>query len=59
VALNAMKIGIYSLDNILIEEFSSQILAANYLATTPKTLRKYINSPVPFQLKSFIKNISS
>lgn len=56
VALNAMKIGIYSLDNILIEEFSSQILAANYLATTPKTLRKYINSPVPFKLKYFIKN---
>jgi group I intron endonuclease len=56
VALNAMKISIYSLDNILVEEFSSQLLAASYLGTTPKTLRRYINNSIPFNNKYFIKN---
>lgn len=56
VALNAMKIAIYSLDNTLVGEFSSQLLAATYLGTTPKTLRRYINNPIPFNNKYFIKN---
>jgi len=56
VALNAIIVYIYSLENNLIEKFSSQILAAKYLNTTPKTFRRYLNNPILFKGKYFIKS---
>jgi group I intron endonuclease len=56
VAQNAMKILLYSQDNILMEDFTSQILAAKRLGITPKTLRKYIGSPAIFKGKYIIKS---
>jgi len=56
VANNAMKVSIYTVDNILITEFSSQVLAAKWLSTTPKTLRRYLNSSLIFKGKYLIKS---
>ena len=39
---NAMTINVYDLDNVLVHSFSSQIAAANWLNTSPRTVSRYI-----------------
>jgi group I intron endonuclease len=53
VAFNAMKISVYSLNLTLIAEFSSQLQAAKWLATTPVTLRRHIKNSTPFRNQDF------
>jgi group I intron endonuclease len=44
VAANAMTINVYSLDNILVSSFPSQVAAAKWLNTSPRTVYRYIKS---------------
>jgi hypothetical protein len=51
-----MKVSILSPEKVLIEEFTSQTLAALRLETTPKTLRRYINKELLFKGKFFLRS---
>ena len=41
---NAMTIYVYSLDDVLVREFPSQVAAANWLGVNQSTVSKYIKS---------------
>lgn len=55
IAANSMKIFLYSLDNTLVKEFSSQVLAAEWLGISSRTLRHYLNKKT-FAGKYLIKS---
>ena len=44
VAANALTINVYDLDNVLVRSFTSQVEAANWLNTSPRTVSRYIES---------------
>jgi group I intron endonuclease len=44
VAANAMTINVYSLDNVLVRSFTSQVAAALWLNTSQKQVSRYIKS---------------
>jgi len=44
VAANAMTINVYSLDNVLVRSFTSQVAAAEWLGVSNFTVHKYIKS---------------
>jgi len=44
VPTNAMTINVYSLDNVLVRSFSSQVAAANWLNIPPTTFRRYLSA---------------
>jgi len=41
---NAMTINVYSVDNVLVGSFSSQVAAAKWLNTSRRTVSRYIES---------------
>lgn len=55
VSLHAKKISLYSIDNTLIQEFSSHLVAARALGSTTTTLRRYKNQIMLFRGKYFIR----
>ena len=44
VAANAMTINVYSLDNVLVHSFPSQVAAAEWLGVSNVTVHNYIKS---------------
>ena len=54
VAANAMTIYIYSLDNVLVHSFTSQVSAAKYLGVSNITVFRHLRSGKEFQGKYFI-----
>ena len=44
VAANAMTINVYSLDNVLVRSFTSQVAAANWLNIPRATFQGYLSS---------------
>jgi len=44
VAANAMTINVYSLDNVLVHSFPSQVAAAEWLNTSQTQVSRYIKS---------------
>jgi group I intron endonuclease len=44
VAANAMTINVYSIDNVLVRSFTSQVAAAEWLSVNQSTVSKYIKS---------------
>ena len=49
VAANAMTINVYSLDNQLVREFSSQVACAKWLGVSEGSVRNYIRSGKVFK----------
>ena len=49
VAANAMTIYIYSLDDVLVQTFSSQVTAANWAGVSRVTVQNYIKSGKVFK----------
>jgi len=41
---NAMTIYVYSLDDVLVRSFTSQVAAANWLNVSRNTLQRYLSS---------------
>ena len=54
VAANAKTIYIYSLDNVLVHSFTSQVSAAKYLGVSNITVFRHLRSGKEFQGKYFI-----
>jgi len=44
VPTHSITVNVYSLDNVLVSSFSSQIAAAKWLNTSPRTVSRYIES---------------
>ena len=44
VPTNAMTVNVYSIDNVLVRSFSSQVAAANELNIPRTTFRQYLSS---------------
>ena len=44
VPINAMTVNVYSLDNVLVRSFSSQVAVANWLNISRTTLQRYLSS---------------
>jgi NUMOD1 domain len=47
VAANAMTINVYSLNNVLVRSFTSQVEAAEWLGVSNITVSRYIKSGIP------------
>ena len=41
---NAMTVNVYSIDNVLVRSFTSQVAAANWLNIPRTTLQRYLSS---------------
>jgi hypothetical protein len=44
VAANAITVYVYSLDNVLVRSFTSQVAAANWVNIPRTTLKRYLSS---------------
>ena len=56
---NALTINVYSLENPLVREFSSQVACAKWLEVSDYTVRHYIKSGKVFRKKYLIVRSSS
>ena len=54
VAANAITVYVYSLDNVLVQTFSSMTTAAKFLNTSKVQVHRYVRSGKVFQSKYLI-----
>jgi len=58
VAANAMTVNVYSIDNVLVGSFTSQIAAANWVNIPRSTFKGYLSSGKVWNNKYFFRKFS-